>query len=99
MRPHMTRTRTDSGATEWRIKDEVVRLRAWATDVTFALPPPPADSVVVGTAETCLFRLIDPLGYISREHAVLKRQVQNTREPPETSSRSPGGWTDSRGMG
>lgn len=27
----------------------------------------------MGTAETCLFRLIDRLGYISREHAVLKR--------------------------
>lgn len=70
---NMRATRTDSGATEWRIKDEVVRFRAWATDVTYALPPPPTDSVVMGTAETCLFRLTDPLGYISRRHAMLKR--------------------------
>jgi hypothetical protein len=70
----MAPTRTDSGATEWRIADEVVQLREWATDNTHRLPAAPVDSLMVGTADSCLFRLVDPSGHTSREHARLERR-------------------------
>src|ERR1041384_4935097 len=70
---NMNGTRTDAGATEWRIKDEVIRLRAWASDATYTMPPPPTDPGAMGTGKTCLFHLTDPAGFISREHAVLER--------------------------
>jgi hypothetical protein len=75
----MSTTNTDQGATEWRIKDEVIRLREWGTNIVHSLPLPPIDKVFMGTADTCLFRLVDPSGHTSREHARLDRQK--------------GGWT------
>jgi FHA domain len=75
----MFATRTDCGATEWRINDDVVRLREWGTDIIHRLPQPPWDSAVIGTAETCSLQVIDPLCYTSREHARLDRD--------------PSGWT------
>jgi len=67
-------TRTDRGATEWRISDEVIRLREWGTDIVHRLPPPPGDSAIIGTADTCALRVVDPLGFTSREHARLERR-------------------------
>lgn len=67
------RTRTDRGATEWHINDDVVRLREWGTDIIHRLPRPPWDSGVIGTAETCSLQVVDPSGYTSREHARLER--------------------------
>jgi hypothetical protein len=69
----MFTTRTDLGATEWRINDDVVRLREWGTDIIHRLPQPPWDSAVLGIAETCSLQLVDPSGYTSREHARLDR--------------------------
>ena len=67
-------TKADRSATEWRIKDEIIRLREWGTETVHSLPPPPVDKVLIGTADTCLFRLVDPSGHTSREHARLDRQ-------------------------
>ena len=46
-------TKTDPGATEWRIHDDVVRLREWGTEIIHRLPQAPWDSAVIGTAESC----------------------------------------------
>jgi hypothetical protein len=70
---NMNPTRTDRGATEWRINDDVVRLREWGTDIIHRLPQPPWDSAVIGTADTCSLQVVDPSGYTSREHARLER--------------------------
>lgn len=70
----MLTTKTDRAATEWRIEDEVIRLREWGTDNIYRLPAPPTDSLLVGTADTCMFRLVDPSGHTSREHARLERR-------------------------
>jgi hypothetical protein len=72
-----TATRTDRGATEWRIDDEVIRLREWGTDIIHRLPQAPWDSVTIGTADSCTLRLVDPSGFTSREHARLERSRQS----------------------
>jgi hypothetical protein len=69
----IVKTRTDRGATEWHINDDVVRLREWGTDIIHRLPQPPWDSAVIGTADTCSLQVVDPSGYTSREHARLDR--------------------------
>jgi len=66
-------TKTDPGATEWRITDDVVRLREWGTDIIHRLPHTPWDSAVIGTAETCELQVVDPSGCTSPEHARLDR--------------------------
>jgi hypothetical protein len=70
---NMFATITDHGAAEWRIDDEVVRLREWGTDIIHRLPGAPWDSVTIGTADACTLQLIDQSGYTSREHARLER--------------------------
>jgi hypothetical protein len=71
---NMLSTKTDRAAAEWRIVDAVIRLREWGTDNIHRMPPPPVDSLLVGTADTCMFRLVDPSGLLSREHARLERR-------------------------
>jgi predicted component of type VI protein secretion system len=66
-------TKTDPGATEWRIDDDVVRLREWGTEIIHRLPQAPWDSAVIGTAESCSLQVVDPTGFTSREHARLDR--------------------------
>jgi FHA domain len=66
-------TKTDPGATEWRINDDVVRLREWGTEIIHRLPQAPWDSAVIGTAESCSLQVVDPSGFTSREHARLDR--------------------------
>jgi FHA domain len=66
-------TRTDQGATEWRINDDVIRLREWGTDIIHRLPQAPWDRAVIGTAESCSMQVVDPSGFISREHARIDR--------------------------
>ena len=94
----MIPTRTDRGATEWRINDDVVRLREWGTGIIHRLPQPPWDSAVIGTAETCSLQVVDPSGYTSREHARLERSTMGCSargEPPHhTAQLHPGplGW-------
>ena len=66
-------TKTDPGATEWRITDDVVRLREWGTDIIHRLPHAPWDSAVIGTAESCSLQVVDPSRFTSREHARLDR--------------------------
>lgn len=70
----MLTTKTDRAAQEWRIQDKVIRLREWGTDNIYRLPPPPVDTFLIGTADTCMFRLVDPSGHTSREHARLERR-------------------------
>lgn len=65
-------TRTDVAASEWRIDDEVVRLRQWGTDTIIGeLPVPPVGDWTVGSGEDCALRLDDPSGRVSRVHASL----------------------------
>lgn len=67
-------TKTDAAASQWRISDEVIRLREWATDTTYWFPGPPATSLLVGAADTCALSLVDPSKLTSREHAMLERR-------------------------
>jgi hypothetical protein len=69
---NMLATRTDRGSTEWRIDDEVVRLREWGTDIVHRLPAP-SETAIIGTAETCALQVFDPTYCTSREHARLER--------------------------
>lgn len=66
-------TRTDSGADEWMIDDEVIQLREWGTEQIHALPPP-GEEWTIGAAETCAVKLVDPSRRVSREHARLLRE-------------------------
>jgi len=66
-------TKTDPGATEWCINDDVIRLREWGTDIIHRLPQAPWDSAVIGTAESCALQVVDPSGFTSPVHARLDR--------------------------
>lgn len=65
-------TKTDLGASAWMIDDEVVRLREWSTDRSYALPAGAAE-LTIGSAETCSLQLIDPTSCLSRQHVQLVR--------------------------
>lgn len=68
-------TITGVGATDgWAITDEVVRLRVWGTDRTFALADPDLDELVIGKVAGSAIRLEDPAGMVSKQHALLRRQ-------------------------
>lgn len=67
-------TRTNYGATEWQINDEVLQLRDWGADLVHRLPNEPQQIATIGTAETCWLRLTDPSGFASRKHAYLERR-------------------------
>jgi len=93
-------TRTDPGATGWRINDDVVRLREWGTDIIHRLPQAPWDSAVIGTAESCALQVVDPSGFTSPEHARLDRgpsgwlvrdlaSKNGTRVNPESLAKNP----------
>jgi pSer/pThr/pTyr-binding forkhead associated (FHA) protein len=66
-------TRTDPGADEWMIDDEVIQLREWGTHHIHAMPPP-GEEWTIGAAETCAVKLVDPTRRVSREHARLSRE-------------------------
>jgi len=65
-------TRTDVGANEWRIDDELVRLRVWGTDHIHALPRTGSEWTI-GSLSTSGIRLQDRSGRVSRRHALLVR--------------------------
>jgi pSer/pThr/pTyr-binding forkhead associated (FHA) protein len=65
-------TRTDAGAAEWRIDDDLVRLREWGTLRTYPLPPQGA-AWTLGAAAACALSWRDPDLRVSREHALLFR--------------------------
>lgn len=67
-------TKTDLGATEWRIEDDVIRLRAWGTETSYPLPAPPVDGLMIGTHDSCGLRLVDSSGHTSRKHARCERR-------------------------
>lgn len=67
-------TAPDTAADEWAISDEVVQLRLWGTNDVHVLPDAPATACVVGSADTCSLRLVDPSGLVSRQHACLERR-------------------------
>jgi hypothetical protein len=70
-------TKTDEGVREWMNSDSIERLRYWASDRMHVLPEllsdPPVHELTVGAAETNTLQLDDPLGRVSRAHAVLVR--------------------------
>jgi hypothetical protein len=64
-------TRTDPAEpNEWAIRDQVLSLREWGTNIGHPLPSTRATSIV-GAAEGCWLRLWDPTGRTSRKHAEL----------------------------
>lgn len=65
-------TKTDPTAEEWAINDEVVRLREWGKDRVWPLPEPPMNDCLIGSSDTCMLHLDDPL--VSRRHARLVRE-------------------------
>jgi FHA domain-containing protein len=67
-------TKTDLGADAWAIDDDVVRLREWGSEVAYELPRD-QDEVTIGSSETCMLRLTDPTGCLSRQHARLTREA------------------------
>ncbi len=67
-------TKTDAGATEWAIDDEVFRLRQWGTDIIYLLPRPPITELDVGAAEDCALCLVDESNRVSRRHARIQRE-------------------------
>jgi hypothetical protein len=69
-----TSTKTDLGADEWAIDDEVVRLREWGGDLLHPLPAEPGGSVTIGSSEICSLQLSDPSGCLSRQHVRLVRE-------------------------
>jgi hypothetical protein len=64
---------TTSHPAEWAIDDEVIRLRAWATDTVHPLDGDPGAPRTLGTAEASSIRVQDPSRRIAREHARLER--------------------------
>lgn len=71
----MTTTKTDLGAIEWAINDEVSQLRPWATDTVHSLPDASAGAWDIGAAEDCALQLVDESGQLSRHHARLEREI------------------------
>jgi hypothetical protein len=67
-------TKTDLGADEWAIDDDVVRLREWGTDQSYPLPTEPGATVTIGSSEVCSLQLADPTGCLSRQHVRLVRE-------------------------
>jgi hypothetical protein len=68
-------TKTDMGADAWAIDDEVIRLREWGTEQTYALPTEPGATLTIGSSEVCSLQLSDPSGCLSRQHAQLTREA------------------------
>jgi FHA domain len=76
-------TLTELALPSWVTDDDVVQLREWGTDITYALPVAPRPSAgspvegsvhwFIGTSESCFVRLHDPARRISRRHAMISR--------------------------
>jgi pSer/pThr/pTyr-binding forkhead associated (FHA) protein len=66
-------TRTDVGATEWIIDDELLHLREWGSHKIHPLPPN-GDELTIGADDGCALRLVDPSRRVSRQHARLYRE-------------------------
>ena len=66
-------TKTDAGANEWAIDDDVMRLREWGTDIIRMLPAPPTNEWTMGASDSCTVQLDDPDRRVSRLHARLVR--------------------------
>lgn len=66
-------TRTDPASLWVPQPDEVVQLREVGTDRTYALPINGDGDWMIGSAVDCALRLVDPLAYVSRNHARLSR--------------------------
>lgn len=63
-------TRTDVGASEWQLDDEIVRLRIWGTSLSHPLPAR-TEQGTIGTDDLCWMTVKDPSGHTSRRHALL----------------------------
>jgi hypothetical protein len=69
----MPTTRDDGGA-RWRLDDDVLRLRVWATFRSRSLPESTARELSVGSARTAWWHLQDSEGRVSEYHGVLSRR-------------------------
>lgn len=67
--------KTDLRVDAWGIDDEVVRLREWGTDRSYALPAEPGAELTIGSSEACSLQLADPTGRPSRQHVRLVREA------------------------
>ena len=72
-RPPTVATKTDVGANEWRIDDDVARLRVWGSDQFHPLPTN-TNEVLIGSTEACAIKLRDASRRVSRQHARLVRE-------------------------
>src|SRR3954467_12612341 len=68
-------TRTDVGAIEWAINDDVTQLRQWGTDRAYLLPERPVETWDIGAGLDCALRLVDESGRLSRRHARLEHEA------------------------
>jgi hypothetical protein len=75
-RPLSASTTTDLLGGGWLIDDGLVRLRIWGTDRCYPVPsdPDPDAQLTIGASDACSLRLVDPSGWLSREHARLERE-------------------------
>jgi len=73
MNTPMLPSTTNVLSAEWPIKDEVTRLRAWASDHAFPLFADRRGVHTIGTAPSCAIQVQDPKRRVSREHAHVER--------------------------
>jgi hypothetical protein len=64
-------TNKDAGVEHWRLNDDVIRLRPWATENWQLLPSGPTSELVIGSSASAWLRLEDEHGRVSRRHATL----------------------------
>lgn len=72
-RPPGASTRTDLVGGGWQIDDQLVRLRIWGTERWYPMPTGADATLTIGAASTCAVQLVDPSGWLSRQHARLER--------------------------
>ncbi|HEY4178417.1 MAG TPA: FHA domain-containing protein [Kofleriaceae bacterium] len=65
---------TEVGATEWRINDELIHLRRWASNVVYKLPAKDGTHATLGADAGADIVLEDPGGLVSRKHASITRE-------------------------
>jgi hypothetical protein len=85
-------TTTDPGILRRVFDDEPMHLREWGTNTIYALPPLGDGTWSIGSAEGTWLRIQDRERFVSRHHAVLKRDL-NSWIVIDTASKN-GLWLD-----
>lgn len=68
----LDRTHTDVGKDQWKLTDDVVRLRQWATHICHDLPDAPDHLLTIGSEPGCWLYLQGER--VSRRHAYLRKE-------------------------